>query len=181
MPPVTFGSWAVDRAVELVNLYTERGDHLTGDDLHARLQKFGFPEQELDVAAFGALANDLRDAFRDPDRTARIQRLDALLTRAQPRPRLVEHDDEGPHFHYDTTGEAVDHISSSMLMAIATTVVDQGVDRFGWCAAPNCGRLFCDRSPNGSQRFCSRTCATRVNVRAHRERQRREGTAEPTS
>jgi len=171
MRPETFTTWAVGRAVDLVNLYAERGDSVTQHDLHTLLHEYDFPEDDLDVRAFGRLARDLRGTFRDPGHEVRVQRLNHLLDRAQPLPRLAEHDEHGPHFHYIVAGSAIDHISSALLMAVATVVVDRGVERFGWCAAPGCDRLFYDRSRNRSQRFCSRSCATRVNVRAHRARQ----------
>lgn len=179
MTPESFSRWAVSRAVEVVNLYIDREEKVTQSDLHTHLHGYGFPEEALDVAAFEALANDLRDTFRDPERSVRLAGINRLLDRAQPRPRLVEHDETGPHFHYDATGSPQDHITSGMLMAIALVVVDRGVERFGWCAEPACDHLFYDHSRNLSQRFCSRTCSTRVHVRAHRARKSRGPDPEP--
>jgi predicted RNA-binding Zn ribbon-like protein len=165
-----FTLWAVDRAVDLVNRFTEP-DTVTRPRLHRLLANYGFREEDLAVDAFEALAGHLRRVFEDEDEAVRIERLNELLGRFQPSPRVVDHDDLGPHFHYVTSDlPPVDHIGASMVMAIANAVVDQGVDRFGWCAAPSCTRLFYDRSRNRSQRYCSKSCATRVNVRAHRAR-----------
>jgi predicted RNA-binding Zn ribbon-like protein len=39
------------------------------------------------------------------------------------------------------------------------------------CAAQNCDSVHVDLSKNRSRRFCSTTCANRVNVAAYRSRQ----------
>lgn len=39
------------------------------------------------------------------------------------------------------------------------------------CAADRCDDYFLDRSRNGSRRYCSRTCANRMNARTFRRRQ----------
>jgi hypothetical protein len=166
-----FTSWAVARAVDVVNLFGERGDEVTRADLHALLRNYGFEEDDFDVGDFARLARDLRGAFLDTDHDVRIRRINHLLYRFQPIPRLAEHGDQATHFHYVVDGPPVEHVGASFLMAIANTIVDSGEERFGWCAAPKCDRLFFDRSRNRSQRFCSRSCATRVHVRAHRARQ----------
>ncbi len=166
-----FTIWAVDHATALVNLYRDRGEAVTRHDLQELVRNYGFSEDEVDVADFAWLADDLREVFVHPSRATRVERLNALLDRYQPTPRIVQHDSQEPHFHYVTTGPPVDHVGSSFVMAIANAVVDQGAERFGWCAAPHCQKLFFDRSRNRSQRFCSRSCATRVHVRAYRARQ----------
>ena len=43
-----------------------------------------------------------------------------------------------------------------------------GVDRLHVCSAGDCLRAVVDVSRNGGRRYCSRTCATRTNVRRHR-------------
>ncbi|HLU95849.1 MAG TPA: CGNR zinc finger domain-containing protein, partial [Thermobifida alba] len=40
----------------------------------------------------------------------------------------------------------------------------------GCCARDGCRTVFVDTSRNGRRRFCSVTCANRVNVAAHRAR-----------
>lgn len=162
---------AVDRAVALVNLHVAHGMEILQDDLYALVRSYGFDRADLDVATFAGLALDLRNALADIDRMVRIERINDLLERLQPMPRLAVHDDEGLSFRYGVTGTITDRVGAALVMAVANTVVEEGEERFGWCAAPGCGRLFFDRSRNRSQRFCSRSCATRVHVRAHRARQ----------
>jgi len=167
----TFTTWAVEHAVDLVNLYSQAGDEVSREQLHLLVRNYGYPPTDLDVGDFHRLANELRSVFVEPDQDTRIDRLNELLDHYQPTPRIVAHDDLAPHLHYVVTGPPVDHVGSSFVMAMANAFVDHGWERFGWCAAPRCDNLFFDRSRNRSQRYCSRSCATRVNVRAHRARQ----------
>ena len=167
----TFSAWAVDKSVALVNLLIDHGETATRGQVHTLVAGYGVDEADVDVAGFLDLARRLHHSFQATDQTTRITRLNALLERFQPSPRIVEHDAQDPHFHYVTAdGPAVDHVGASMVMALADAVVDQGADRFGWCEAPACERLFFDRSRSRTQRFCSRGCATRVHVAAHRAR-----------
>ncbi|MGC9538934.1 CGNR zinc finger domain-containing protein [Streptomyces sp. UG1] len=45
--------------------------------------------------------------------------------------------------------------------------------RLGRCSAPGCRTVFVDVSRNGRRAYCSRLCATRVHVSAHRDRKQR--------
>jgi predicted RNA-binding Zn ribbon-like protein len=165
-----FTRWAVERAVDLVNLFREN-ERVTRRQLQELLANYGYPEKDFRVGAFEQLAERLRHVAEAEDTAAFIERLNELLERFQPSPRIVDHDELGPHLHYVTRNlPPVDHIGASFAMAIANAVVDQGADRFGWCDAPSCERLFFDKSSNRSQRFCSKSCATRVHVAAHRAR-----------
>jgi predicted RNA-binding Zn ribbon-like protein len=165
-----FTRWAVERAVDLVNLFGTE-ERVTRRQLQELLANYGYRERDFRVDDFAQLARRLRHVFEAENPTVVIGRLNELLERFQPSPRIVDHDELGPHLHY-VTGDLppVDHIGASFVMAIANAVVDQGADRFGCCAAPTCERLFFDKSRNRSQRFCSRSCATRVHVAAHRAR-----------
>ena len=175
MPLGSSTALAVDRAVDLVNLHVESGGQISQDDLPPLLGSYAADDAPLDAAAFNRLGADLHEALHDPSPAERIRRINHLLERLQPIPRLRLHDeghgDPGAYFEYGVIGSEVDRIAAVMVMAIANAVVEEGEDRFGWCAAPQCARLFFDRSRNRSQRFCSRVCATRVHVRAHRARQ----------
>ena len=51
---------------------------------------------------------------------------------------------------------------------LAELVLAYGIDRLHVCAADDCLRAVVDVSRNGTRRFCSRTCASRTNVRRHR-------------
>jgi hypothetical protein len=51
------------------------------------------------------------------------------------------------------------------LAELATTY---GIERLHVCSADDCLCAVADVSRNGARRYCSRTCATRTNVRRHR-------------
>jgi predicted RNA-binding Zn ribbon-like protein len=51
---------------------------------------------------------------------------------------------------------------------LAALVAEHGLGRLGICAADDCTAVYADTSPQGSRRYCSRTCSTRQNVRRHR-------------
>jgi predicted RNA-binding Zn ribbon-like protein len=51
---------------------------------------------------------------------------------------------------------------------LAEVAIDGGAERLHHCAADDCLRVLADVSRNGARRYCSRTCATRMNVRRHR-------------
>jgi predicted RNA-binding Zn ribbon-like protein len=44
--------------------------------------------------------------------------------------------------------------------------------RLGVCSAPACDRVYVDGSKNGTRRFCSTQCQSRVKAAVHRARTR---------
>ncbi len=63
------------------------------------------------------------------------------------------------------------------IMALATAALvrlttEFGPERMRKCQSAPCETLYVDQSKAGRQRYCSKRCANRVNVAAHRARQR---------
>ena len=63
------------------------------------------------------------------------------------------------------------------IMALATAALvrlttEFGPERMRKCQSAPCEKLYVDHSKAGRQRYCSKRCANRVNVAAHRARQR---------
>ncbi|HKJ55428.1 MAG TPA: CGNR zinc finger domain-containing protein [Nitriliruptoraceae bacterium] len=180
----TFTDQTVSEAVGLTNLVGATGSRDTragGDetsaaavapsDLHDLLHLYALVEDPVDVAGFVGLAQRLRAVFEAPSPSEVVERLNSLLTSYEPRPAITEHDGQAPHFHYvPDDGPDVQRVGASLAMALANVVVDHGPDRLGHCAATTCSNVFVDRTRNHSQRYCSKTCATRVHVAAHRAR-----------
>ncbi|GAA2740098.1 CGNR zinc finger domain-containing protein [Terrabacter aerolatus] len=107
-----------------------------------------------DLAAAAAIANDLLDTTRarprlDPDEGGRFQ--------------LHFH---GPDDGYVRGWQA--GIASGLAVALGS---DLG-GRLGVCEAAGCDRVFVDGSKNGTRRFCSPQCQSRVKAAAHRARSR---------
>lgn len=164
----TFTAQTVDEAVALANLFA--CEDVSEDGLRAVLHLYDLHEEPLDVAAFAGLAASVRGVFLAED-VARVQHLNDLLADFEPSPFITEHDGQAPHFHFVADdGPDVRRVGASLTMALAHVVVDHGAGRLGGCAAPGCERVFADRTRNRNQRFCSKTCATRVHVARHRAR-----------
>ena len=107
-----------------------------------------------DLAAAAAIVND-------------------LLASTAARPRL-DPDEEGRyqlHFHGPDDGYVRGWqagIASGLAVAIGS---DLG-GRLGVCDAPGCDRVYVDGSKNGTRRYCSARCQSRVKAAAHRARTR---------
>ena len=96
-----------------------------------------------------------------------------LLASTAARPRL-DPDEEGRHqlhFHGPDDGYVRGWqagIASGLAVAIGS---DLG-GRLGVCDAPVCDRVYVDGSKNGTRRYCSARCQSRVKAAAHRARTR---------
>lgn len=101
-----------------------------------------------------------------------VVRLNALLDRCRPAPRMTAHDGT-LHLHYSgDDARLVDQLGATVAMGLALLVCRYGRGRLGICAADDCADVFVDTSRNRSRRYCSDTCASRTTVSAYRARQR---------
>jgi predicted RNA-binding Zn ribbon-like protein len=89
-------------------------------------------------------------------------------------PTLSRHDGEPWHLHYHRpdAGEA-ESWAAPMATALAVLLGNPAVDRLGLCSAPACDRVYVDTSRNGTRRFCSMACQSRVKAAAYRARRAR--------
>jgi predicted RNA-binding Zn ribbon-like protein len=102
--------------------------------------------------------------------------VNALLKDANALPQLVRHDSWGYHVHA-TSPEAplADRMAVDAAMAFADVIRAGELARLSVCAADDCQDVLVDLSKNRSRRFCSVTCANRVNVAAYRSRSKSRG------
>ncbi|MEM7428237.1 MAG: CGNR zinc finger domain-containing protein [Pseudomonadota bacterium] len=120
----------------------------------------------------------LRDAFErltedEPDYDGLAKDLNASLSAVRWRGAVRPGEDEldivfGPH-------EKQPYELRIMALATAALVrltTEFGPERMRKCQSPPCEMLFVDQSKAGRQRYCSKRCANRVNVAAHRARQK---------
>ena len=63
-----------------------------------------------------------------------------------------------------------DRMAVDAAMAFADLIRFEELARLRYCAAADCDNVMVDLSKNRSRRFCSLTCANRVNVAAYRSR-----------
>ena len=120
----------------------------------------------------------LRQAFQSltedtPDYDELARSLNASLSEVRWRGAVRPGEDEldivfGPHEQ---------QAYELRIMALATAALvrlttEYGPERMRQCQSSPCEKLYVDQSKAGRQRYCSKRCANRVNVAAHRARQR---------
>ncbi|MEU5835738.1 CGNR zinc finger domain-containing protein [Streptomyces diacarni] len=174
-----------ERLVDLANAVRDEPEasrdepEASRDVLAAVLARHGETERDLArltareaTALRGAVAEltDLVLTETDTDRAATA--LNSLLERCGARPRLSRHDGHTWHLHVDRDDEAnwAEWLTASGALALARMLSEQGGIAWGECAASGCRRLFLGGGPGAPRRYCSRTCATRTRVAAHRRR-----------
>ncbi|GLU46229.1 CGNR zinc finger domain-containing protein [Nocardiopsis ansamitocini] len=116
----------------------------------------------------------LRPVFGEQDLQHQITVVNELLADTATGVRVSTHDGgTTPHLHYVSQElETVQRVSATMAGALAVAVCGAGGNRLGCCVREGCELVFVDTSRNGRRRFCSVSCANRVNVAAHRARLR---------
>lgn len=123
-----------------------------------------------ELAAVQALRPRL-ETWWDLDEDGVVAAVNALLAECDALPRLVKHDGWDYHLHATTADQPLaDRMAVEAAMAMVDLVRAGELERLARCAAPDCDDVLVDLSRNRSRRFCSTTCANRVNVAAFRAR-----------
>jgi len=100
-----------------------------------------------------------------------VRLVNTLLRDANALPQLVRHDGWEYHIHATSPGAPLaDRMAVDAAMAFADVIRADELARLRCCAALDCTDVLVDLSKNRSRRFCSLTCANRVNVAAYRSR-----------
>jgi predicted RNA-binding Zn ribbon-like protein len=171
----TYGSSAVELAIDLANTDREDPEWVRAFlDSHDEwfTDGTGLSLSDSDarrVAETSTLVRDVALAESEPDV---MERLNALLALASPKPYATDHDGE-LHLHYARPDAgALEQLTTTVAMGLSQVVVQHGWQRLGVCSAEGCGNVYVDTSRNASRRYCSNTCASRSTVAAYRARQR---------
>lgn len=167
-------------AADLVNsLATPSGTERIGDAgaLAAFLEAHGVavpgPLSSADVAEVHELRGRMRAVFESTDEADTARLVNDLLTESAATPQMARHNGGGWHMHYGSaSGSIADRVAAIAAMGLAAVMCEFGRERFGVCAAQDCGDVFVDTSKNRSRRYCNDTCSTRTNVAAHRARRK---------
>ncbi|WP_432993235.1 CGNR zinc finger domain-containing protein [Dactylosporangium sp. CA-233914] len=131
---------------------------------------------EAQAAALAAWLAGVRPVFGEPAVVRQIALVNELLCGATASVRVSMHDGNAPHLHYITgTDDPVARISAAIAGGLAVAVCGAGGSRLGRCSREGCPVVYVDTSRNGRRRFCSTACANRVNVAAHRAREKTPG------
>lgn len=105
-----------------------------------------------------------------------VDRVNRMLREAGALPQLVAHDGWGYHLHASTAQVPLaDRMAVEAAMAFVDVVRQQELDRLSVCGADDCDDVLVDLSKNRSRRYCSTSCANRVNVAAFRARRSSSG------
>ena len=169
----------VDAAIEVANVVLDEPDELESE-LRRVLTEHDFM-RAVDATAdqMAAFADRsvpiarLMATLPDADLAAAVERVNTALGSCAIAPSLSGHDGFPLHIHWTSATSPFAHqVAVDLLMALAQTLCDHGTERFGRCAADDCGRLFYDSTKNRSRRFCADPrCASRTHTAAHRARQ----------
>ncbi len=168
---------ALSSAAALVNTDGADGDALTDvPALEAFLREWGWTGcrrgYQAEVEDVRALRPRLR-ALWDLDEDQVADLANRLLSDAGALPQLVTHGPWGWHLHATPPDAPLaDRMAVEAAMALVDVVRLGELERLRVCGAAGCSRVLVDLSKNRSRRYCSTSCANRVNVAAFRARRR---------
>lgn len=125
-----------------------------------------------DVAELRRAARRLRPIFEADELSTATALLNHLLARHTQRLRLTDHGGTAWHLHLDRDddGPIGEWFLASACLAMAVLIWDRQQLPGGVCQAAGCDLVFLAISSGPDQRYCSRRCATRERVAAHRAR-----------
>ena len=110
----------------------------------------------------------------DLDEDGVAAQVNEMLREAHALPQLVTHGEWSYHLHATPPDAPLaDRMAVEAAMAFVDVVRQGELDRLSVCDADDCNDVLVDLSKNRSRRYCSTTCANRVNVTAFRARQAR--------
>ena len=166
---------ALAAAAALVNTRQPDRDELADlPSLDAFVQQWGWTGSRRGDAAELDAVRQLRPRLRriwELDEDGVVELVNAMLREAHALPQLVAHDDWGYHLHATPTqAPLADRMAVEAAMALVDVVRLQELDRLSTCGADDCDDVLVDLTKNRSRRYCSTSCANRVNVAAFRAR-----------
>jgi predicted RNA-binding Zn ribbon-like protein len=128
-----------------------------------------------EAAELHKVAESLRavfDSFASGDVDAAAGQVNTMLAQTGARPQLDRHDGEPWHVHFHAAEDSLAKgYAAGCATGLAIVLGSEARDRLGVCTAPRCDRVYVDTSRNGTRRFCSTSCQTRVKAAAFRARQ----------
>ncbi|PJJ55228.1 CGNR zinc finger domain-containing protein [Compostimonas suwonensis] len=128
---------------------------------------------------------ELRDVLRTRDQIRRVWTLDrdaavlevnGMLEEAQAMPYLARHDGYDWHLHATKPDAPLgERMRVEAALALTDVIRMDEMQRLRICEADDCTGLILDLSRNGSKRFCSARCGSRMNMIAFRKRKGAQG------
>jgi predicted RNA-binding Zn ribbon-like protein len=100
-----------------------------------------------------------------------VEIVNTLLRESNALPQLVRHDGWPYHLHATPSDAPLaTRMAVEAAMAFVDVVRQEELDRLSTCGADDCDDVLVDLTKNRSRRYCSTSCANRVNVAAFRAR-----------
>ena len=124
-----------------------------------------------DVAGMRAAAALLRQVFAAEHADDAAATLNRLLQEHTGPLRLTSHGGSTPwhpHLDHDDNAPWAEWLLASSCMALTVLVWDRQRQPGRICASPSCHNVFITQGSGPERRYCSRRCATRERVAAHR-------------
>jgi predicted RNA-binding Zn ribbon-like protein len=124
-----------------------------------------------DVAGMRAAAALLRQVFAAEHADGAAATLNRLLQEHTGPLRLTSHGGSTPwhpHLDHDDNAPWDEWLLASSCMALTVLVWDRQRPPGRICASPSCHNVFITQGSGSERRYCSRRCATRERVAAHR-------------
>ncbi|MGI5198164.1 CGNR zinc finger domain-containing protein [Streptomyces sp. CA-288835] len=128
-----------------------------------------------DITRMRATALLLREVFAVEHIDPAAAALNRLLREHTGPLRLTSHGGSAPwHPHLDRHDDAPwdEWFLASSCLALTVLLWDRQRPPGGLCASPTCQNVYITQGPGPTRRYCSRRCATRERVAAHRRGQR---------
>jgi predicted RNA-binding Zn ribbon-like protein len=166
---------ALSAAAALVNTQQREQDELADlPALDAFVRQWGWTGSRQGDAAELDAVRRLRSRLRrlwELDEDGVVELVNRTLSEAHALPQLVAHDDWGYHLHATPSrAPLADRMAVEAAMAFVDVVRQEELDRLSTCGADDCDDVLVDLTKNRSRRYCSTSCANRVNVAAFRAR-----------
>ncbi|MEU6382317.1 CGNR zinc finger domain-containing protein [Streptomyces bauhiniae] len=164
------------RTADLINALAD--DDAAPADVAAVLRAYGETDVDLsprEVTGMRASAALLREVFAADGTDTAAATLNRLLHAHTGRLRLSSHDGTTPwHPHLDRADDApwAEWFLASSCLALTVLLWDRRRPPGGTCASPSCGGVYVTQGSGPPRRYCSRRCATRERVAAHRRAKR---------
>lgn len=176
---------ALGSAAALVNTSSARTGEALGDvdDLRTFVERWGWTGRVRADTAELAAVRDLRPRLRGVwalaaagDEDAVAGEVNDVLAAAHAVPQAVRHDGWSWHLHATPPEAPLERrMAVEAAMALVDVLRAGELGRLRVCGAADCDHVMVDLSRNASRRYCSTTCANRVNVAAFRSRRSADG------
>lgn len=136
-----------------------------------RAPSSAFDPDAASAQRLALLERQLREVLNAHTVAESSRKLNALLHDAAAAPTLAEDGDGRWRLHlHSVHADAISRRAVNCAVGLATLIDDDEWTAIKKCTADRCDDYFLDLSRNQSRRFCSRTCANRINARTHRAR-----------